>query len=156
VVAAADLDVKGGVGERVYRPASYSALRDHYRVGVGRLVLDLRETDFGSAGGDFPVRVEAGVGQVVVLVPPYVCVSSRAHVGIGAAEVFQRESGGVDVDWDDPHSAARRTQPRLVVDGDVGIGDFQIGEHERRGEDGHGPFRSFEPNVGTNSECADG
>src|SRR5436305_1078786 len=43
-VAAADVSVKGGAGERIYRPVDGADLRDHYRVGVGRLVLDLRGT----------------------------------------------------------------------------------------------------------------
>src|SRR3954468_1730290 len=33
VVAAADLDVHGGVGERVYRPTASADVRGHYRVG---------------------------------------------------------------------------------------------------------------------------
>jgi len=150
VVAAADLDVRGGVGERVYRPASADALKAKYRVGVGRLVLDLRDTQFGM--GDYRTRVEAGVGQALVLVPADVCVSSTAHVGIGAAEVFQRESGGIDVDWQDLRTASQHEGPRLIVDGDVGVGDFQVGEQER-GDGGHGPFRDVEPDVGTNSAC---
>jgi phage shock protein PspC (stress-responsive transcriptional regulator) len=145
VVAAADLDVKGGVGERVYRPASADALRDHYRVGVGRLVLDLRDTHL--TAGDHRVRVEAGVGQVLVLVPSDVCVSSTAHVGVGAAEVFTRETGGVDVDWQDDRNAPEST-PRLIVDGDVGLGDFQVGEHER-----HDRGFDEEADVGTNAAC---
>jgi phage shock protein PspC (stress-responsive transcriptional regulator) len=148
-VAASNLDVTGGVGDRTYRPSSTETLRDHYRVGVGRLVLDLRDTDLSP--GDHRVRLEAGVGQVLVLVPSDVCVSSRAHVGIGAAEVFQRESGGVDVDWSDDRDAPAAT-PRLILDGDVGIGDFQVGENERNGGR-HGPFNDVEPDVGTNAAC---
>jgi phage shock protein PspC (stress-responsive transcriptional regulator) len=149
VVAAAGLDVKGGVGEHVYRPASVVELRDHYRVGVGRLVLDLRDTHLPP--GDHHVRVEAGVGQVLVLVPRSVCVSSRAHVGIGEAQAFINDSGGVDVDFQDGHLAPAGT-PRLVLDGDVGIGNFQVGENER----GHGPFQDTGFVVGTNSNCLAG
>src|SRR5947209_5026119 len=141
-VAASDLNAKGGVGDLAYRPATSQALRDHYRVGVGRLVLDLRGT--GLTPGDHRVRVEAGVGQVLVLVPANVCVSSRAHVGIGAARVFQRKSGGVDVDWQDDRTANPKT-PRLILSGDVGIGDFQVGQRERQGQDTIG--------VGTDSAC---
>jgi len=146
VVSAADLDVHGGVGERVYRPASADGLRDHYRVGVGRLVLDLRDTEL--TPGDHRVRVEAGVGQVLVLVPDDVCVSSTAHVGAGAAEVFQRESDGIDVKWDDPRDAPAAT-PRLIVDGDLGVGDFQIGHAERQDH----AFGDDAAGVGTNDAC---
>src|SRR5256885_2128384 len=118
-----------GWGARGHRPASAAALRDHYRVGVGRLVVALRDANLPP--GDHRLRVEAGVGQVLVLVPSDVCVSSKAHVGVGATEVFQRENGGADVDWQDERDAPRGT-PRLIVDGDVGLGDFQVGERERR------------------------
>src|SRR3954454_8113632 len=148
-VAATNLDVKGGVGDRVYRPATMNDLRDPYRVGVGRLVLDLRDTRLSP--GDHRVRVEAGVGQVLVLVPPQLCVSSTAHVGVGAAQVFQRDNGGLDVDWSDRRNAPRGTS-RLIVDGDLGVGDFQIGENERH-DNGGGPFRSVDSFVGTNSAC---
>ena len=43
VVAAADLDVRGGTGEVTYRPDSAAAVRDSYRLGVGHLVVDLRD-----------------------------------------------------------------------------------------------------------------
>ena len=43
VVAAADIDVTGGVGDRAYRPASGRRVRDSYRLGVGHLVVDLRD-----------------------------------------------------------------------------------------------------------------
>jgi phage shock protein PspC (stress-responsive transcriptional regulator) len=148
-VAATNLDVKGGVGDRTYRPASINDLRDHYRVGVGRLVIDLRDSRL--TPGDHHLRVEGGVGQVLVLVPPQLCVSSKAHVGVGAAQVFQRDNGGLDVDWSDARNAPRGT-PRLIVDGDLGVGDFQIGENER-GSDGQGPFKSDLADVGTNSAC---
>ena len=43
VVEAADLKLKGGVGDREYRPASVSELRPVYRLGAGELRLDLRD-----------------------------------------------------------------------------------------------------------------
>ena len=45
IVAAADIDVKGGVGERHYRPATMAEVHDCYRLGVGELVVDLRDVD---------------------------------------------------------------------------------------------------------------
>ena len=146
-VAASDLDVHGGVGERVYRPDNADGFKPEYRVGVGRLVIDLRDTTFGT--GDYHLKVRTGVGQALVLVPRDVCVSSKAHVGIGAAEVFQRDSGGVDVDWNDFRVSHAQT-PRLIIDGDIGVGDFQVGWNER----GDGHFRgSLDTFVGDNSAC---
>jgi phage shock protein PspC (stress-responsive transcriptional regulator) len=139
-VAAANLDVRGGVGERIYTPAATSDLRDEYRLGVGHLQLDLRNTDFGS--GDHRVHLKLGVGQAEVLVPPDVCVSSTAHVAGGATEVFGHDTGGADHDWQDLHNAPAGT-PHLTVDADIGFGQLRI----EPGPDGV---------VGPNTGCANG
>jgi phage shock protein PspC (stress-responsive transcriptional regulator) len=123
VVQAAGIDVHGGVGDRTYRPASTVDLRDSYRIGVGRLVVDLRDTRL--TPGDHHVKLDAGVGAVELIVPRNVCVSSSGHAGVGGFWVFDRNSGGVDVDWQDHRDAPART-PRVIVDGDVGIGALLV------------------------------
>jgi phage shock protein PspC (stress-responsive transcriptional regulator) len=122
-VAAADLDIRGGVGERIYHPANSSELRDNYRLGVGHLRLDLRNTDFGP--GNHRVHLKLGVGQAEVLVPANVCVSSTAHVSAGATTVFDHDTGGADHDWQDIHKAPAGT-PQLTVDADIGFGQLRI------------------------------
>lgn len=140
VAAAADLDIRGGVGERIYRPASTADLRDNYRLGVGHLLLDLRNTDF--AQGNHRVHLKLGVGQAEVLVPRGVCVSSTAHVSGGATTVFDKETGGTDHNWQDIHTAPAGT-PQLTVDADIGFGQLRIEP---------GPVNE----TGTNGACANG
>jgi phage shock protein PspC (stress-responsive transcriptional regulator) len=123
VAAAADLDVRGGVGERVYRPATASELRSNYKLGVGHLLLDLRNTKFGP--GNHRVHMKLGVGQAEVLVPPNVCVSSSAHIAAGATEVFARTAGGTNHDWLDVHHTPP-AKPQLTVDADIGFGQLRI------------------------------
>jgi phage shock protein PspC (stress-responsive transcriptional regulator) len=122
-MAAADIDVKGGIGERTYRPATTQDLRDKYRLGIGRLVLDLRNTDLSP--GTHRTRVELGVGQALVLVPEDVCVSTHAHVAGGAVTLFNEESGGGDFDFEDGRRAPSGT-PLLELDGDVGFGALEV------------------------------
>src|SRR5436190_16651280 len=95
-VAAADLDIRGGAGERIYTPASGADLRSDYKLGVGHLRVDLRNTHLGP--GDHRIHLKLGVGQAEVLVPAGVCVSSTAHIAAGATTVFDHETGGVDHD----------------------------------------------------------
>src|SRR3954451_21659904 len=114
VAAAANLDVRGGAGERIYKPASSDTLRPEYRLGAGRLRLDLRDTRF--TPGTYRVHMNVGVGQAEVLVPDGICVSSTAHIAAGATTVFDRETGGIDHDWQDIRLAPEGT-PRLVIDG---------------------------------------
>jgi phage shock protein PspC (stress-responsive transcriptional regulator) len=133
VVAAADFDVKGGYGEKTYRPASAAAVRDSYRLGVGHLVVDLRDARL--TPGDHPVRISIGVGEADLIVPRNVCVSTDTHLDIGGVEVFDRDNGGVDVDWQDERNAPEGT-PRVVLDGDIGIGALTVHHEADQGWNG--------------------
>ena len=122
-VAAGNVDIRGGSGERIYRPAAATELRPFYRLGIGHLRLDLRDAHLGP--GDHHVRLKLGVGQAEVLVPAGVCVSSTAHVAAGATTVFGRTTGGSYHDWQEIRRAAPGA-PHLTVDADVGFGQLRI------------------------------
>ncbi len=126
VIAAAHVDLHGGVGERTYRPHTLSEVRDGYQLGAGRLEIDLRGIEFPP--GETQLHVRLGVGELVVLVPRNVCVATRARIGGGYVGALERESGGLDVNWDElplppPHTA------RLVLDGRVGLGTLLVADH---------------------------
>ena len=123
--AAADVDLHGGVGERHYRPHSLQELRGEYRLGVGEMVVDLRDVRFEP--GDRELDLKLGTGQIELIVPDGVCVATKARVGAGYVGGLDRDSGGLDVDWEDAPVAARGV-PRLVVDADVGMGAFMVGD----------------------------
>jgi phage shock protein PspC (stress-responsive transcriptional regulator) len=135
VVSAADLDVRGGVGERQYHPLAAGQVRDTYRLGVGQLVVDLRDAKLPA--GDRRVHIDLGVGQAVLVVPRGACVATAATLGAGQVAVFDRSSGGVDVDWQDERTAAPN-RTRIVVDGNVGVGQlavtYQDADAVRRGD----------------------
>ena len=122
-VAAAGLDVNGGVGERDYQPTTVAELEKGYELGIGQMRLDLSQVDLPP--GRTPLKLDMGIGSVRMVVPDDVCVASNVRVGAGYARVLDRDSGGLDVDW--------RQSPidnlgvkRLVIDGDVGIGELQV------------------------------
>jgi phage shock protein PspC (stress-responsive transcriptional regulator) len=123
VVSAADIDVTGGHGDKTYRPASSDAVRDTYRLGAGELVVDLRNAHL--TPGDHRIKVDIGVGAAKLVVPRDVCVSTDSHLGIGGVQVFDRETGGVDVDWQDERRAPAGTA-RVIVDAEVGVGAFTV------------------------------
>jgi phage shock protein PspC (stress-responsive transcriptional regulator) len=152
VVSAADLDLDGGVGERDYRPASALDLRDEYQLGMGQLVIDLRQTDLPP--GDVTMKVDLGIGEARVIVPDDVCVATTAHVGIGEARTFDRHNEGVDVDLDDrPGAPASRT--RLLVDADVGVGSLRVGQSsvDLDLDRGHFDFGPVDSDLGRNTAC---
>lgn len=129
-VAAAGIDLDGGVGEKRYRPLAVADIRDSYELGAGSLTLDLRDVDLPA--GERRVHLDVGMGEAVVLVDEDVCVSTTADLGIGGVAVFDRDGGGVDVDWDDVHSAPAGT-PRLVLDAEVGVGALEVARDESSG-----------------------
>ena len=125
-IAAAHVDLRGGVGDHFYRPQSLSEVRSGYRLGVGRLEVDLRGIAFPAAATRLHVRL--GVGELVVLVPRGVCVATSARIGGGFVGALERRSAGLDVNWSERPSPPPGT-PRLVVDGSVGLGALLVANH---------------------------
>jgi Cell wall-active antibiotics response 4TMS YvqF len=117
--SAAGVDLHGGLGQRTYRPHTIAELRGGYRLGAGRLEVDLRDVTFPP--GETALRVRLGAGELVVLVPDQVCVATRAHIGGGYVGALDRTAGGLDVSWTNRPSPPTRA-PRLVLDGRVGLG----------------------------------
>jgi hypothetical protein len=68
---------------------------------------------------------------------------------MGGVDVFDRDNGGLDVQWED-HPRARPDGSRVVVDADVGVGAFEV-HHDRsdRFSDHHGPIRDRFDDGGT-------
>jgi phage shock protein PspC (stress-responsive transcriptional regulator) len=157
VIAAAHVDLHGGVGERTYRPHTLSEVRDGYQLGAGRLEIDLRGIEFPP--GETRLHVRLGVGELVVLVPRGVCVTTRARIGGGYVGALERGSGGLDIAWTDHPSPPPHTR-HLVLDGRVGLGALLLADRpiERAWNGGGGwggGFGSYAyPNAyGTNEAC---
>jgi phage shock protein PspC (stress-responsive transcriptional regulator) len=160
VAAAADLDFKGGIGEREYHPLSSDSIpADGYRLGVGRLVVDLREIDWSK---ERVVRLDThlGAGQTDIFVPERVCVAGKTHVGFGESEVAGERNGGTDVD----HAPAPGSSavPRLEIDSAVDVGQLRVVNSDTADVDnfGYGPRRFHEDSVPQRraeaSACASG
>ncbi len=159
LISAAGVDLDGGVGERDYRPGSPADLRESYELGMGELVVDLRDVDLPR--GDTRLDVRVGMGQARVIVPRDVCVASSADVGAGNVHVFGQDNGGLDLDWEDERSV-RPGGKRLVVDAEVGMGELRV-RHDRS-DDGFGPGDrgrfgdddEVEPSERGNTACVGG
>jgi phage shock protein PspC (stress-responsive transcriptional regulator) len=122
-VAAAGLDVNGGVGERDYQPTTVAELNKGYQLGIGQMRLDLTKVDLPP--GRTPLKLDMGIGSVRLFVPDDVCVASDVRVGAGYARILDRDNGGLDVDWRQS-PADNGGVKRLVIHGDVGIGELQV------------------------------
>jgi phage shock protein PspC (stress-responsive transcriptional regulator) len=129
VVRAADVDVRGGMGERHYRVASAADLRPRYELGAGEMVIDLRDVRFPAGRTDLDLRL--GMGHVLVRIPRNLCVTSRVHMGAGWASVLDRENGGLDVDWQEAPSVPAKT-PVLHINANLGMGALEVRDRPQR------------------------
>ena len=120
-----------GVGERTYAPSAGESVRDGYQLGVGSLTLDLSDVSPEDLAGQ-EIRVQVGMGELVVLLPPAieVAVDVRATARAGELDVLEtgssHEDGGTNLvdthrDRDVPEGAEM-----LELDLEVGLGTVQV------------------------------
>ncbi len=139
VASAADLDFRGGIGDREYRPVSAEAIpADGYKLGVGRLAVDLRDLDW-SRERVVHLNVDLGAGQVDVFVPQRVCVVGSTHAGAGESEVAGERNDGLDVNQDP--GIGSRAVPRLDLEASVDAGQLRVinSDTARVDNAGYGP-----------------
>lgn len=157
VVAAADIEFEGGVGERQYRPATVADVLDRYELGIGELVVDLRGVDLPA--GITPLEVELGAGHLVVLVDQDVCVRPDVLIGAGEARVLGRDLDGLDVQLREDAAVADDDVPVLLLDADLGMGQVEVVSDPDQLDDHEGPpFGRFDDDTrygeGLNTACA--
>ena len=123
IVAAADIDLDGGVGDREYHPATVAELRDQYEIGIGSIDVDLRDVELPTGRTDLDIDV--GMGEALVYVPRDACVTSDVEIGAGASDVFDEDYNGVDVTFaNTPTPPAAR--PHLHIDANIGVGAIEV------------------------------
>jgi predicted membrane protein len=94
-------------------------------MGVGAMRIDLRDVELPPGRTD--LRAELGLGEIQVLVPNDLCVTSESTVEVGMVDVGGGAQGGVDLDVHDERTVAEGV-PELHLVADVGIGAVQVGD----------------------------
>ena len=90
-VAAADIHIDESIGQRTYTPTVAADIpADGYRLGTGQLVVDLRSLPWAN-GQTIPASAHLGIGQMIVSVPPNVCIDGDVHGKAG--ELIVRRPG---------------------------------------------------------------
>ena len=124
IVSAAGIDLNGGVGDRDYRPHTAAQIQDHYELGIGSLIVDLRDVDLPK-DATTNLKVDLGLGEAVVYVPSDACVSSDVQIGVGGTDVLDRDNDGVDVSYADD-APAPAGKPKVHVDANIGMGVVEV------------------------------
>jgi Cell wall-active antibiotics response 4TMS YvqF len=120
-----DVPFGGGVGDRLYRPATPADLRGDYQLGLGQLTVDLGNLPTLEGVDVEHVRVRLGMGKLIVIVPDTLPVLVEARAGLGNVQVFDVEGSGVDVERVvGPPSISRGDPLDLVLS--VGIGQVEV------------------------------
>lgn len=130
------------IGNSNFEPSSTSEAEVGHTVGVGDLTADLRELKL-SADDDITVPVEAGVGELLLIVPSEWDVTVDAHVNVGEVsgdgstwQTLDRSTSWV-TDHNNNLAGGTNVQlrvrnendgPSAHIDAHVGIGDIIIRE----------------------------
>ena len=116
--------LSGGGGERTEAPQTVSNRRAGYRLGVGKLVVDLRGLELEQ--GTTRIRAQVGTGELVVRLPDGLAVRAHGRSGLGNVEILDCEASGVGADreceTDDYSSAVQR----LALELEMGIGQIEV------------------------------
>ena len=118
-----DVPLRGGIGERNYRPVTVQELESPYRLAIGELFLDLSRLDL--SGRTVRVVASTGIGELRVTVPRNVQVEATGHAGAGEVRLFGRSWTGTDVDQR-VVSPGMNSGGRLIVRAETGLGEVEV------------------------------
>ena len=116
---------QNGIGDQTYREFDAASVQPVYSCGVGDCTVDLSDVD--DLGRLITTRVEAGVGDVEVILPRSADVRVTVDSGIGNIEVFGQDdrNGGFF-----PGLGSRPWtgdgEPEFALTIDAGIGDVEV------------------------------
>ena len=124
VAAAANLDLRGGVGHRDYQPALQSDLHGVYRLAAGDMRLDLRGLTLPS-GAETVVKARVGMGSLRVQVPDDVTVIADGRASAGEVRVLGHRDDGIDARRV-VHRDSTPGAPVLRIDARIGLGELRV------------------------------
>ncbi|MCU1452206.1 MAG: phage shock protein PspC [Acidimicrobiales bacterium] len=129
VASVPGLSLAGGIGNRLDRPTTRADLPASYRLGIGEHEVDLRGLALPS--GTTRLRIQQGIGRLVVRVRPDVEVVLSGHLSAGQVRIDDESVGldGVDVAVRErlaPSGGPAADRARLDLRVDGGVGDVEV------------------------------
>lgn len=124
LVASTGVPFSGGIGDRVYQPASLAQVQPTYRAAIGNLTVDLRRVHFSSETTH--VTASVAVGVVTVEVPPGVVVDVSAHSGVGTVVAQPGDLQSFSGPRTTSAGRTASTHPQLDLVAEAGIGQVRL------------------------------
>jgi len=109
-----------GVGDRTYVVGGTQDLRGSYKLGIGEMILDLRNVPFTKAETHVKARVD--IGSLRVIVPRDVALQVRGDAQLGEVHILGRSDDGRHA----RSSIVQSGNHVLVLDTHVGIGQVRV------------------------------
>lgn len=125
VGSVAHVPLRGGVGNRTFRPATFEGLQPEYHLAVGRLTLGLRALETQQPAASRTVHVRLGIGQLSVHLGTTMLVQVRAHAEAGRVSLLGRTESGFGVDIASLPKVPAGV-PILTLDLSVGAGQIEV------------------------------
>jgi len=120
VAATFNVHLGNGVGDRTYVVGGTQDLRGSYKLGIGEMILDLRNVPFTKAETHVKARVD--IGSLRVIVPRDVALQVRGDAQLGEVHILGRSDDGRHA----RSSIVQSGSHVLVLDTHVGIGQVRV------------------------------
>jgi phage shock protein PspC (stress-responsive transcriptional regulator)/predicted membrane protein len=121
-----DTSRHGGIGDRTFRPATADQVRPSYDGGVGDLTVDLGGIDLAGRTTPVVTRIDAGIGDVAVLLPPDADVQVSIDPGIGDVDVFGATNGDGYFAGNGTRPWSGDGKPDVEITVHAGVGDVEL------------------------------
>jgi len=120
VAATFNVHLGNGVGDRTYVVGGTQDLRGSYKLGIGEMILDLRNVPFTKAETHVKARVD--IGSLRVIVPRDVALQVRGDAQLGEVHILGKSDDGRHA----RSSIVQSGNHVLVLDTHVGIGQVRV------------------------------
>jgi hypothetical protein len=135
LVAAVDLPLVGGVGQKVINPQSAAELEPRYDLAMGQLVIDLTALTFRE-GDRVDIRARVGLGELIVDAPEGTFVEAHARAGLGDIQILGEQASGFAPERDVGLCGRRPVGGRraraqtgcLILNLSVGLGSVKVNQ----------------------------
>jgi phage shock protein PspC (stress-responsive transcriptional regulator) len=112
--------VGNGIGDRTYDVTALSDLRSEYKLGIGDLLVDMRDVQLPV--GVTPLRMRVDVGRLVLVVPHNAALRVHSEADVGSVNLLGRSVDGREIDRGVDESGKRV----LELDAHVGAGSLHV------------------------------